>query len=144
MRSLAVRCGAVALALVLAGGTAHQASALMGAAHDRGSRITIPATTQFTVQLDRAISANMADGKGFTVTFSEPVQINGMLVIPAGASGAGLVSVDAHIQQIELNSVFVNGRSYRIITSPITLNPKSPLRAGKKLTFGLVFALNLQ
>ncbi len=125
--------------------TAQEGFALAKDAPTRGSKITIPATTPFTVQLDQAVSANMAEGRDFTVTFSEPVQINGTLLIPAGAMGAGLVSSDAqHDRQIELNSVFVNGRSYRVTTSPIMLNRKTPFPAGKKLTFDLMFGLSLQ
>lgn len=112
----------------------------------RGGRITIPATTTFTVKLDQVVNAKTAaPGEGFTATFSEPVQINGIIVIPSGASAAGLVSGAAqHSPQMELNSVFVNGRSYRVTTSPITLSPKVSLPAGKKLTFDLMFSLNVQ
>jgi hypothetical protein len=124
--------------------TPQEGLTLANDAPTRRSKTTIPATTPFTVRLDQVVSANMAEGRDFTVTFSEPVQINGVLIIPAGATGAGLVSGDAqHGHQIELNSIFVNGRSYRVTTSPIMLNPKTSFPAGKKLTFDLVFGLNL-
>lgn len=115
-----------------------------GCTHPRQQGHDSPATS-FTVQLDQVVSANMAEGRDFTVTFSEPVQVDGMILIPGGATGAGLVTGDAqHRHQIELNSIFVNGRSYRVTTSPIMLNPKTPFAAGKKLTFDLVLALRLQ
>jgi hypothetical protein len=145
MKKLRTRYCAIPLALLFVCATAQEGFALAKDAPTRSSKITIPATTPFTVQLDQAVSANMAEGRDFTVTFSEPVQINGILLIPAGATGAGLVSGDAqHSRQIELNSVFVNGRSYRVTTSPIMLNRKIPFPAGKKLTFDLMFALSLQ
>jgi hypothetical protein len=145
MNILCSRCCAIALAFFFVYTTPQGGFALVKSGPDHGGRITIPATTPLTVQLDQAVSANMTNGRGFTVTFSEPVQIDGVLIIPAGAAGAGLVSGDMqHGRQIELNSVFVNGRSYRVTTSPITLNPKASFPARKKLTFDLMFALSLQ
>ncbi len=145
MKMLRARYCAIPLAFFFVIATTQQGFALAKDAPTRGIKITIPATTPLTVQLDQAVSANMALGRDFTVTFSEPVQINGALLIPAGAMGAGLVSSDAqHDRQIELNSVFVNGRSYRVTTSPIMLNRKTPFPAGKKLTFDLMFGLSLQ
>jgi len=44
---------------------------------------------------------------------------------------------------MQLNSVFVNGRLYRITTSPISLNQKSNLRAGSTMTFYLVLSLSI-
>lgn len=111
--------------------------------HNRGSKVTIPATTQLTVKLEQAVSAKTADG-GFTVTFSEPVRVDGLVVIPAGAAGAGLVSRNPQTgAEMELNSVFVNGRSYRVTTSPISFDEKGSLRAGTKFTFDLMLSLNV-
>jgi len=45
--------------------------------------------------------------------------------------------------EMELNSVFVNGRSYRVTTSPIPFNSKGTLRAGTKLTFDLMLSLKV-
>ena len=139
-------CAVPLIAFFLVCATVPAGFGLASGASDRSGRITIPATTALTVKLDEAVSAKTAErGGGFTVTFAEPVQINGLIVIPAGATGAGLVSgVAQHSLQMELNSVFVNGRSYRVTTSPITLNPKISLPAGKKFTFDLMFSLNVQ
>lgn len=125
--------------------TAKRAQALPDGAPNRGSRVTIPVTTPLTVKLDQVVSANTAQsGGGFTVTFSEPVKVDGMIVIPAGATGAGLVNRNLQSgAQMELNSVFVNGRSYRVTTSPVTFNQKSTLRAGTKFTFDLVLSLSV-
>ncbi len=145
MRTLRTLCCATAVLFLLVCTTAQEGFALAKDAPTRGSKVTIPPATSFTVQLDQVVSANMAEGRDFTVTFSEPVQVDGMILIPGGATGAGLVTGDAqHRHQIELNSIFVNGRSYRVTTSPIMLNPKTPFAAGKKLTFDLVLALRLQ
>jgi len=108
-------------------------------------RITVPVMTPFTVRLDKAVSAQTAvNGDEFTATLNEPVQINGMTVIPMNSSAAGLVSKDRQSSvQMELNSVFVNGRSYRISTSPIVFNQKTSFRAGSTVTFHLMLSLNI-
>jgi hypothetical protein len=146
MKTSRTQFGAVPLiAIFLACASALSGFALADGLPTHGSKITIPATTTFTVKLDEAVSAKTAErGGGFTVTFSEPVLINGVIVIPAGASGAGLVSEEAqHSTQMELNSVFVNGRSYRVTTSAIILNPKTSFPPGKKVTFDLTFSLSV-
>lgn len=108
-------------------------------------RVTIPATTPFTVKLDQAVSLKTTvSGESFTVTFNEPVQVDGVTVIPAGSSGAGVAHKDPqNSSQMEMNSVFINGRSYRVMTSPITFNHKDSFSAGTKLTFQLMFSLNV-
>jgi len=113
--------------------------------YSRGSKVTIPVTTPLTVRLDQAVSAKTAESAGgFTVTFSEPVKVDGMVVIPAGATGAGLVSRNSqNVTEMELNSVFVSGRSYRVTTLPITFNAKSTLRAGTRFTFDLMLSLKV-
>ena len=124
---------------------AKSAPALASGANNRDNRVTIPATTSLTVKLDQVVNAETAknDG-GFTVTFSEPVRVDGMVVIPTGATGAGLVSRNSqNATEMELNSVFVNGRSYRVTTVPITFNPKSTLRAGTKIKFDLMLSLRV-
>jgi hypothetical protein len=125
--------------------TAKSAEAFNNGAHNRDSKVTIPATTPLTVKLDQVVSAKTDESSGgFTVTFSEPVRVAGVVVIPAGASGAGLVSRNSQNgTEMEVNSVFLKGRSYRVTTSPITFNQKGSLRAGTKLTFDLMLSLNV-
>lgn len=125
--------------------TAESGSALTNGGHNRESKVTIPATTQLSVKLDQVVSARtVKSGDGFTVTFSEPVRVDGTVVIPSGAAGAGFVSSNSQNgTEMELNSVFVNGRSYRVTTSPIPFNPKSTLRAGTKFTFDLMLSLKV-
>ena len=125
--------------------TARSAPLLTDGEHTRDGKVTIPATTPLTVKLDQVVSAKTAEsGGGFTVTFSEPVRVDGIVMIPAGAAGAGLVTRNSQNgTEMELNSVFVNGRSYRVTTSPITFNQKAALRAGTKFTFDLMLSLNV-
>jgi hypothetical protein len=145
MNTSRLRCGAMAVAFLSICATTPAVFALANGASNHGGKTTIPATTELKVKLDETVNAKTpGEAGGFTVTFIDPVRINGTIVIPAGATGAGLLSGGAqHCPQIELNSVFVNGRSYRISTSPIVLNTKIALPAGKKFTFDLIFSLNI-
>jgi hypothetical protein len=138
-------CAFLIMALLTLGGTAVAVRPLPPGAHGRDAKITIPATTHLTVKLDQVVSAKTAESAGgFTVTFAEPVKLDGVVVIPAGATGAGLVSKAGQANaQMELNSVFVNGKSYRVTTSPISFTQKSPLRAGAKFTFDLMLSLSV-
>lgn len=125
--------------------TAESGPALTNVAHNRNGKVTIPPTTPLTVKLDQVVSARtVKSGDGFTVTFSEPVRVDGTVVIPAGATGAGFVSSNSQNgTEMELNSVFVNGKSYRVTTSPIPFDSKNTLRAGTKFTFDLVLSLKV-
>ena len=125
--------------------TAKSAPVLGNGAHNRDGKVTIPATTTLTVKLDQVVSARtVKSGEGFTITFSEPVMVDGVVVIPAGAPGAGFVNRNSRNgTEMELNSVFVNGKSYRVSTSPIPFNQKASLRPGTKFTFDLVLSLNV-
>ena len=115
------------------------------AANPRSGKITLPVMTAFTVKLDQAVNARTsANGTGFTVSIKDPVQVDGITVIPANSSAGGLVSKELESGvEMQLNSVFVNGRLYRITTSPISLNQKSNLRAGSTMTFYLVLSLSI-
>jgi len=114
-------------------------------ANPRTGKITVPVMTSLTVKLDQPLSAKAAgNAEGFTATIIEPVEVEGVTVIPVNSSAAGLVSKAAQGSgQIELNSVFVNRRSYRITTSPISFNQKASLRSGSIVTFHLVLSLNV-
>jgi hypothetical protein len=112
-------------------------------ADPRSGRITVPVMTPLTVKLDDAVNLKTAEkGGGFTATLAQPVQVDGVTVIPAGASAAGLVNKEPQFS-LELNSVFVNGRLYRVTTSPIALNQKTSVRPGSTFTFNLTLSLNI-
>lgn len=110
-----------------------------------GSGRSVPVMTAFTVKLDSAVNAKTAaNGAPFTATFKDPVEVDGQIIIPAGASAGGLMDKESENNaQLELNSVFVNGRLYRVTTEPIAIGTKTPLRAGATLTFHLVLSLTL-
>jgi len=130
-------CSAIALAVLLSITSVEGASARGG--------ITVPIMTPLTVKLDEPLNAKAtANGSGFTASIKDAVQVNGAIVIPANASAAGLVSKQSqNAGELELHSVFVNGRMYRITTEPIPFNQKSNLRSGASMTFHLVLALNI-
>lgn len=138
LNSLHKRCFALAAALLFS-----------VAAHGEGANprggLTVPVMTALTVKLDETVSAKTAgNGSGFTATIKDPIQVNGATVIPANASAAGLISKESQSSgELQLNSVFVNGRMYRITTEPVPFNQKTNLRTGASMTFHLVLALNI-
>ena len=113
-------------------------------ASPRGGK-AVPVMTAFTVKLDQALNAKTAsNGAPFTATLTQPVEVDGQTIIPAGASAGGIVSKEAANQpQLELNSVFVNGRSYRITTESLPLSQKTSLPAGATLTFHLILSFSI-
>jgi len=113
-------------------------------ANSRSGKMTVPVMTPFTVKLDQAVSAKATNGTSFTALIKDPVQVDGVVLIPANSSAAGLVSKESQGSgHLELNSVFVNGHLYRITTSPVPLSQKASLRAGSTFTFYLVLSLNI-
>jgi hypothetical protein len=115
------------------------------AANPRTSKITLPVMTALTVKLDQPVNARAAaNGTGFTGLIKDPVQVDGVTIIPANSSAAGLVNKESQGGgELELNSVFVSGKMYRITTLPIPFNQKARLRAGSTMTFYLVLSLNI-
>ncbi len=114
------------------------------AATPRSGGVTVPVMTQLTVKLDEAVNPRtVSNGSGFTATIKEPVLVGGVTVIPANSSAGGLVNKGSAGSELVLNSIFVNGRMYRITTSPVSFNPKVNLRAGSSVTFHLVLSLNI-
>jgi hypothetical protein len=101
--------------------------------------------TALTVKLDQAVSVKAAvNGTSFTATLKDPVAVDGQTIIPAGASAGGVISKESQSStQLELNSVFVNGRLYRITTEPVAIRQKTPLHAGSEVTFHLTLSLHL-
>lgn len=103
-------------------------SAAAAASSTRSDRLTIPARTPVHVTLDQAVASNRSlPGDRFAATVSEPVVVDGTVVIPQGARVQGRV-LDAHRSgrlvgrarlQLALESVEVNGKSYEIRTDSI-------------------------
>ncbi len=137
MRLFRKHCAAIALVALI--------SITVGAAgaDPRSGRITVPVMTPFTVKLDDAVNTKSAEkGAGFTATLTRPVQVDGITVIAAGASAAGLINKDPQYS-IELNSIFVNGRLYRVTTSPIAINRKASVPPGSTFTFNLELSVSI-
>jgi hypothetical protein len=88
----------------------------------------IPAGTVITVRLGEAVGSKISQaGQSFTASLSDPVQVDGVTVIPSGATAAGTV-VDAKplgrfkggaSLRIKLTSINVNGADRQIESSSI-------------------------
>jgi len=138
MRSFLRNRSAVALALAIS------AAVNLESANIRGGT-TVPVMTALIVKLDEAVNVGTAaNGAGFTANVKEPVQVDGTTVIPANSSAAGILNKQSQTAgSLELNSVFVNGRMYRITTEPVAFNQTTNLRAGATMTFHLVLSVNI-
>ena len=137
MRFFRKCCSAGALIAVIS-----VATGIARANPQRGG-ITVPVMTPLTVKLEEAVNTKTAEKDGgFTATFTRPVEVNGITVIPAGSSAAGLVHKDPQYS-IELNSVFVNGRLYRVTTLPVAINHKGSVPPGTTFTFDLMLSVSI-
>lgn len=95
--------------------------------------MVIPAGTIITVVLDQAVGSKISSpGQQFSATVSHPVETDGQVVIPKGASASGIVREakpagrfkGGAVLQLALTSMEINGSSYRIHTT-------SPTRASQ-------------
>jgi hypothetical protein len=99
----------------------------------RVETVTIPQGTAFTVRLTQSVGSKISQpGQSFSATLSEPVEVNGKTVIPAGAAAMGTV-VDAKplgrfkggaLLQLQLTSITVHGTEHAIQTSSVTQTEK--------------------
>lgn len=88
----------------------------------------IPAGTVITVRLGEALGSKISQpGQAFTASVTDPVEVDGKTVIPAGATASGTV-VDAKplgrfkggaSLQVKLTSVAVNGSDRQVETSSV-------------------------
>lgn len=95
--------------------------------------LVVPAGTTLTVRLGESVGSKISTtGQSFSATLSSPVEIDGMTVIPRGATARGTV-VDAKplgrfkggaVLEIRLNSITVNGTEKSIQTSAVTRTAK--------------------
>ena len=95
--------------------------------------VVIPAGTTLTVRLGEAVGSKISQpGQIFPATLTDPVQVDGKTVIPAGAAAGGTV-VDAKplgrfkggaLLSMQLTSITVNGASQPIQTSSATQTEK--------------------
>jgi hypothetical protein len=89
----------------------------------------VPEGTALRVRLDHSISTKqMTSGSGFTATVSQPVRVDGKVVIPEGSQVNGVV---VHAKEsgrltgraqlgLALESVQAGDESYNIATNTIT------------------------
>jgi hypothetical protein len=137
MRFLRKSCLAIALVALISVTTG------VARANPQRGGTTVPVMTPFTVKVEEAVNIKtVQDGGGFTATLTRPVQVDGITVIPAGSSAAGLVHKEPQYS-IELNSIFVNGRSYRVTTSPVAVNRKGLIPPGATFTFNLTLSVSI-
>jgi hypothetical protein len=95
--------------------------------------VTIPAGTTLTVQLTQTLGSKVSQaGQTFTATLTNPVEIGGKAVIPAGANATGTV-VDAKplgrfkggaSLEVQLTSININGSDHPIQTAAVTQTEK--------------------
>jgi len=108
-------------------------------------KITIPAMTAMAVRLDQAVGMDLISSGGrFSATFSESVQVNGEIVIPAGSNASGVVTKEAaYSPEIKLETINVNGQELRLKTFPITFNQRISFPANSEMNFHLMFSLTM-
>lgn len=97
------------------------------------SPVVVPAGTVLTVSLGQAVGSKISQpGQSFSATLSNPVEVGGKAVIPAGASASGTV-IDAKplgrfkggaLLSLQLTSINVNGADRPIQTSATTQSEK--------------------
>jgi len=90
--------------------------------------LDVPAGTVITVRLGQSVGSKISQpGQTFSATVASPVEVDGKVVIPAGASATGTV-VDAKplgrfkggaVLRLKLDSVEVNGKEHRVETSTL-------------------------
>jgi len=108
-------------------------------------KVTVPPRTPLTVRLDQIVGLKLVEtGGGFSATLSRPVQVNGVTVLPVGATAEGLVKKEAkYSPEITLKSISLNGQSWRVRTSTIVFNQQISYPSGTELTFDLQFPLEI-
>jgi hypothetical protein len=95
--------------------------------------VVIPSGSTLTVSLGQAVGSKISQpGQSFSATLTNPVEVEGKTVIPAGATASGTVA-DAKplgrfkggaLLSLQLTSITVNGASQPIQTSNVTQTEK--------------------
>jgi hypothetical protein len=102
--------------------------------------VTIPEGTVISVVLDQSLGSKRSQtGDHFDASVSEPVEVDGKVVIPKGARARGMVREakaagrfkGGSVLSLKLISVTVNGASHEITTSHPTMTRKGK---GKRTT----------
>ena len=95
--------------------------------------LVVPADTSIQVVLDQSISSKTSSsGQSFSATVESPVEIDGRVAIPKGATASGIVK-DAKaagrfkggsVLSLALTSINIEGKDYEIQTSAPTFTRK--------------------
>lgn len=90
---------------------------------------TVPAGSHIVIRLNESLSSKKNNsGDSFTGVVTQPVEVDGRVVIPEGAAATGTVA-DAKalgrfkggaLLRVVLNSVSVNGRNYNVETAAVS------------------------
>jgi len=92
-------------------------------------QVTLPVGTIVTVRLGNAVSSKIStDGDHFRATVTRPVEVDGKVVVPAGAEALGRIVEavpqgrfkGAAVLRLVLESVTVNRDAYDVRTSSVT------------------------
>lgn len=103
------------------------------AAQPSAGNLVVPSGQHIVVRLNQSVGSKISNtGDSFSASVAEPVEVNGRVVIPAGATATGTVA-DAKalgrfkggaVLRLILNSVEVNGKNYRIETAAVSHSAK--------------------
>lgn len=112
----------------------------------KGQHAVVPAQTEITVRLKQVVGARLlASGGIFTAVVSDPVQVNGITVIPVGASARGVVTkMGKYSPEMALTSITVNGKARPISTVTVSFNEQISFPAGSEASFHLRRPLTLE
>ena len=95
--------------------------------------MVIPAGTVITVRMGQSVGSKISQsGQSFSATVARPIQVDGTVVVPAGAEASGTVAEAAPLGRfkggaklvLRLDSVNVNGKPYAIQTSAVARSAK--------------------
>jgi hypothetical protein len=102
-------------------------------AAEAAASVVVPAGHNIVVRLDQPLGSKISNtGDNFSATISEPVDVNGRVVIPSGATATGTVA-DAKalgrfkggaVLRIVLNAVTVGGKTYKLETEAVSHTAK--------------------
>lgn len=104
-----------------------------GTAPELARPVVVPAGTTITVRLaDTLSSKSSAEGQPFAGTVVNPVEVEGKVAIPAGATASGTVVVahpagrfkGASLLEVRLNSITINGSPHAIQTATVSRGQK--------------------
>ncbi len=93
----------------------------------------VPAGQHIVVRLDQAVGSKIStSGQAFSATVTQPVEVNGKVVIPSGAEATGTVTEAVPLGRFKggarlrltLDSVKIGGNTYKIETAAVAQSMK--------------------